>query len=234
MTINEIYNAVKFFANKEQKGFVKPSEFNTLAKQAQQEVFNEKMDKIRKFKSAERTGTNYRASVEDPTDFLSEISNLLIETNLSYISSTNLFNRIDSDSYIEEIYYTNNSGKPTKVEIVSKHNINKLLRSNLVAPSVDYPVALLKSNGIEVFPTNITSGIKISFYRVVSSPVFGYVASGDDYVYNLATSSQFELPESTHNDIIIKICKYIGINLRDAELTNYAVQTENQDYIKTK
>ena len=234
MTINEIYNAVKFFANKEQKGFVKPSEFNTLAQQAQQEVFNEKMDKIRKFKSAERTGTNYRASVEDPTDFLSEISNLLIETNLSYNSSTNLFNRIDSDSYIEEIYYTNNSGKPTKVEIVSKHNINKLLRSNLVAPSVDYPVALLKSNGIEVFPTNITSGIKISLYRVVSSPVFGYVASGDDYVYNLATSSQFELPESTHNDIIIKICKYIGINLRDAELTNYAVQTENQDYIKTK
>ena len=234
MTINEIYNAVKFFANKEQKGFVKPSEFNTLAQQAQLEVFNEKMDKIRKFKSAERTGTNYRASVEDPTDFLSEISNLLVDNTLGYNTSTNLFNRIGSDSYIEEIYYTNSSGKPTKVEIVSKHNINKLLRSNLVAPSVDYPVALLKSNGIEVFPTNITSGIKISFYRVVSSPVFGYVASGDDYVYNLATSSQFELPESTHNDIIIKICKYIGINLRDAELTNYAVQTENQDYIKTK
>lgn len=234
MTINEIYNAVKFFANKEQKGFVKPSEFNTLAQQAQLEVFNEKMDKIRKFKSAERTGTNYRASVEDPTDFLSEISNLLVDNTLGYNTSTNLFTRIDSDSYIEEIYYTNNSGKPTKVEIVSKHNVNKLLRSNLVAPSVDYPVALLKRDGIEVFPTSITSGIKISFYRILSSPVFGYVASGDDYVYNLSTSNQFELPESTHNDIIIKICKYIGINLRDAELTNYAVQTENQDYIKTK
>jgi len=234
MTINEIYNAVKFFANKEQKGFVKPSEFNTLAQQAQLEVFNEKMDKIRKFKSAERTGTNYRASVEDPTDFLSEISNLLVDNTLSYNTSTNLFNRIGSDSYIEEIYYTNNSGKPTKVEIVSKHNINKLLRSNLIAPSVDYPVALLKRDGIEVFPTTITSGIKISFYRILSSPVFGYVSSGDDYVYNSSTSAQFELPESTHNDIIIKICKYIGINLRDAELTNYAVQTENQDYIKTK
>ena len=234
MTINEIYNAVKFFANKEQKGFVKPSEFNTLAQQAQQEVFNEKMDKIRKFKSAERTGTNYRASVEDPTDFLSEISNLFVDNTLGYNTSTNLFNRISSDSYIEEIYYTNNSGKPTKVEIVSKHNINKLLRSNLIAPSVDYPVALLKRDGIEVFPTSITSGIKMSFYRILSSPVFGYVASGDDYVYNLSTSTQFELPESTHNDIIIKICKYIGINLRDAELTNYAVQTENQDYIKTK
>lgn len=234
MNINEIYNAVKFFANKEQKGFVKPSEFNTLAQQAQLEVFNEKMDKIRKFKSAERTGTNYRASVEDPTDFLSEISNLLVDNTLGYDTSTNLFQKIGSDSYIEEIYYTNNSGKPTKVEIVSKHNINKLLRSNLVAPSVDYPVALLKSNGIEVFPTSITSGIKMSFYRILSSPTFGYVASGDDYVYNLSTSSQFELPESTHNDIIIKICKYIGINLRDAELTNYAVQTENQDYIKTK
>tara|TARA_R110001592_G_scaffold260755_2_gene525508 strand:+ start:6586 stop:7290 length:705 start_codon:yes stop_codon:yes gene_type:complete len=234
MTINEIYNAVKFFANKEQKGFVKPSEFNTLAKQAQLEVFNEKMDKIRKFKSAERTGTNYRASVEDPTDFLSEISNLLVDNNLSYNSSTNLFNRIGSDSYIEEIYYTNSSGKPTKVEIVSKHNINKLLRSNLIAPSIDYPVALLKSNGIEVFPTNITSGIKMSFYKIETHPSFGYVASGDDYVYNSSTSFQFELPESTHNDIIIKICKYIGINLRDAELTNYAVQTENQDYIKTK
>ena len=231
MTINDIYNAVKFISNKEQKGYIKPSEFNTLAKQAQLELINEKLDKIRKYKSLERTGTNYRGSTEDVEDFYNEIGVLSTEATLTY--NSNKFQYPADVMYIQWLIYES-GGIPTPIEIVDKHNVNHVLRSNLVAPSADYPIAIRTSGGYEVFPTSITSSVKLQYYKEPASPVWGYQASGDDYIYNSNTSTEFELPDSCHNDIIIKILKYVGINLRDADLSSYAVQTETQDYVKTK
>lgn len=231
MTINDIYNSVKFIANKEQKGYIKPSEFNTLAKQAQLELINEKLDKIRKHKSLERTGTNYRGAGEDVDDFYNEVGVLSTEATLTY--SSNKFQYPTDVMYVQWLVYEPSSS-PTPIELVDRHNVNQVLRSSLVAPSVEYPIAIRTSGGYEVFPTTITSGVKLQYYKEPASPVWGYQASGNDYIYNSNTSVQLELPDSCHNDIIIKILKYVGINLRDADLSNYAVQTETQDYAKTR
>jgi len=47
MTIDEIYRLVQTFANKEQRGFVTPSDFNLLAKQAELELVNKRLDVLR-------------------------------------------------------------------------------------------------------------------------------------------------------------------------------------------
>ena len=39
-SVREVYNALKDLANKEQRGFITPSEFNSFAPIAQQNVFN--------------------------------------------------------------------------------------------------------------------------------------------------------------------------------------------------
>ena len=237
MTINDVYSAVKFFANKEQRGFVKPSEFNTLAKQAQMELINEKLDKIRKYKSAEKTGTNYRGSTEDPKDFLAELGRLSKSVNLAYDSSLDAFSYpVDMLhlQFLTHITTTNSIDSLNTIQIVEDDNINYILRSNLSAPSTLYPVAVRTSKGFEVFPTTIQANVKAKYYKEPSSPRWGYQASGTDYIYNSNLSTQFELPESCHNDIIIKILKYIGVSLRDAELSSYAVQTEINDYTKTR
>ena len=231
MTINDVYNAVKFYANKEQRGFVKPSEFNTLAKQAQMELVNERLDKVRKYKSAEKTGTNYRGSTEDPKDFLDELGRLSKSSSLSYATGT--FSYPADMLHLQFLTHGDGAFSNT-IEIVEDDNINYILRSNLSAPSLSYPVAVRTSSGFEIFPTSIQSGVKARYYKEPASPVWGYQASGTDYIYNSNTSTQLELPESCHNDIIIKILKYIGISLRDAELSSYAVQTEINDYTKTR
>ena len=43
MTIDEVYRLVQTFANKEQRGFITPSEFNLLAKQAELELYNKRL-----------------------------------------------------------------------------------------------------------------------------------------------------------------------------------------------
>ena len=45
MTIDELYQFVQFAANKEQRGYVKPSEFNMLATRAQIDVIQDRYGK---------------------------------------------------------------------------------------------------------------------------------------------------------------------------------------------
>ena len=45
MTVDEVYKFVQFMANKEQRGYINPSEFNMLAKRAQLDVSKEKVGK---------------------------------------------------------------------------------------------------------------------------------------------------------------------------------------------
>ena len=47
MTIDEVYRLVQTFANKEQRGFITPSEFNLLAKQAELELYNKRLSLIK-------------------------------------------------------------------------------------------------------------------------------------------------------------------------------------------
>lgn len=42
MTIDELYRFVQFLANKDQRGFIKPSEFNLAATRAQLDIIEEK------------------------------------------------------------------------------------------------------------------------------------------------------------------------------------------------
>ena len=44
MSIDEIYRLVQTFANKEQRGFITPSDFNLLAKQAELELINKRIE----------------------------------------------------------------------------------------------------------------------------------------------------------------------------------------------
>ena len=47
MTIDEVYRLVQTFAYKEQRGFITPSEFNLLAKQAELELYNKRLSLIK-------------------------------------------------------------------------------------------------------------------------------------------------------------------------------------------
>jgi len=54
MTIDEIYRLVQTFANKEQRGFITPSDFNLLAKQAELELINKRLDVLQNKSQAKK------------------------------------------------------------------------------------------------------------------------------------------------------------------------------------
>tara|TARA_R110000824_G_scaffold133657_4_gene296462 strand:- start:10713 stop:11633 length:921 start_codon:yes stop_codon:yes gene_type:complete len=84
MTIDELYRFVQLIANKEQRGFIKPSEFNLLAQQAQMDLIH---DRLARYKTeAEVTGKSSKVLVQNHS-VLDDIRSVVFRKQLTYDDS---------------------------------------------------------------------------------------------------------------------------------------------------
>ena len=103
-----------------------------------------------------------------------------------------------------------------------EEKIERILVSNLSAPTSEFPVALV-SEFLHVFPTTVNK-IEIRYYKYPESTISGVRNGG---LPNYTTDSQrrdFELPEHYTSDLVYEIGKMIGLNLRDTDIVNYTSQ----------
>lgn len=242
MTIDEIYRLVQTFANKEQRGFITPSDFNLLAKQAELELINKRIEILQEKSQAKKMSGIMEESLtpeiaeQDLASFLVSTS---YKTKIVSVVSGYSEAEIDIDKntlLVKEIFVLpdENLGINSHIplEIVSSENINKILRSSLVKPSIDFPIGLMSGGintdvlKIKIFPDNIESVIVYAYMQPRKSPNWSYVTVAGKPVHDPSTSTQFNLPSRTHGEIVIKILEYLGVNLREAQLVQYAQSNE--------
>ena len=235
MTIDEVYRLVQTFANKEQRGFITPSEFNLLAKQAELELYNKRLSIVMEKSQPKKAAGFYHESLsptlakQDLSHFLQISSIALTNDAQPYLGTTK---SITTD-YIESIFINNDEEHSIStnipVEIVDNVNINQILRSSLVKPSVEYPIALLSEDGvnkrISIFPETIT-GCIIYNYLNDNTPKWGYVTISGKPVYDHSSSTQFVLSQRCHGELVTKILEYLGVSIREAEVVQYAQNKE--------
>jgi hypothetical protein len=84
---------------------------------------------------------------------------------------------------------------------------------------------------IQLYPkTNNYTGT-VSYMRKPIKPVYGYtVVGGRTIEYDPATSTQLEWRESDVNMVLLKALSSIGINLSDAEVSQFAEVKSQQNY----
>jgi len=241
MTIDEIYKAVQFFSNKEQRGFITPSEFNLLVKQAELELFNKRLNVLKEKSQPKKSAGFYSESLtpqiaeQDLAPFL-KIESL----NVFWSTSPNLGAYTDiKSSYIQAITILaddeNALGLNVPVEIVKPENVNQILRSSLVKPSMEYPIALLSraSQGeyrVSIFPEDVKT-INVYHYidaSALTPPKWDYVTVAGKPVYNATASRGPNFGSHVHGEIVIKILEYLGVHLREAEVVQYAQNKEVQ------
>ena len=161
-----------------------------------------------------------------------------IEEDLSYFSkkatvskSGGVFDkpedlsRIISISTSGSILLDQSTKKPIEV-CYDEEKIERILLSNLSAPTDDFPVALV-SDDIHVFPTSV-SKIEVRYYKIPQ----GRVAAGErdpngsqpTYYDGTTADIDFELREHYTADLVYEIARMVGINLRDADVVTYASQ----------
>lgn len=221
--ISVVYNTLKDLANKDQQGFISPTEFNRFANIAQLNIFNGLFDELKDAKKLSRSGFN-------PMRDKSRIKR--IEEDLAYFSkkitqpkASGKFAKPDDLARIigvttaGSIMLNQSTKKPIEL-CYDEEKIERILVSNLSAPTAEFPVALV-SEFLHVFPTTVNK-IEIRYYKYPeSTTTLGVRNSG---LPNYTTDTQrrnFELPEHYTSDLVYEIGKMIGVNLRDTDIVNY-------------
>ena len=130
------------------------------------------------------------------------------------------------------VIYSNT--KIREVERVNQNKIFYLTNSPLTAPTKTFPAYVLDGNNIRVYPTTIldAGAIHAQYIRYPLAPNWTYqlITGGEPIFYPSATDFQdFELPDSDEPTLIAKICQYVGIEIREADVYNFGKQEENTE-----
>ena len=128
-----------------------------------------------------------------------------------------------------------------EVERVNQNKIFYLNSSPLTAPSAGYPAYVLggattteSGNTINVYPTSLTTpGTVVSQYvRYPNPPNWTYASllAGEPLFDPTSADYQdFELPLSDEPSLIAKICQYVGIEIREADVYQFGTQELQQE-----
>jgi hypothetical protein len=128
------------------------------------------------------------------------------------------------------------------VQEVAKHKFDMLMDSNLTVPTTSFPVYKREANKIfarplsiyytAATPQGVETPLKMNYVRKPVDPHWGYNTISGDPVYNADSSTDFELPPAAETALVIKICGYAGLNIREKDVVAITQQMETQDFQK--
>lgn len=136
-----------------------------------------------------------------------------------------------------------------EIERIERNDLLQINLSKLTKPTTTYPVYLYeqatkgvsgKNTGqshIYVYPTTITSAsdISISYIRKPADVVWGFtVGALGQYVYNTASSTQFELLNTEQNEVILRILTYAGVVIKDLQIIQAAAEAVQAEEVNSK
>jgi hypothetical protein len=163
--INSVRNTVMSILNKDNNGYITPEEFNSFAKQAQLELFQQyfydfKKSKLEDIKGLETSGySDITKQLDQTIDYFSK------NTDLVYNNTTSRFDLPQNFFLLNVLYY---NGK--EVTHVDQGKLYYLLSSNLTAPTALYPTYVMQGGSVTVYPASITSNIEIHYVRYPLDP----------------------------------------------------------------
>ena len=233
--VSTVFHTLRDLLNKDQKGFVTPAIFNSLAGVAQLNIYNRLFDDLKDAHRNARANFDpgrdkslFKRMKEDLSHFVKRQS-LVVNIDGVFDKPSDL-SRIISIRTGEEI---SEDGEVTRVQVemlYDEEKIDRILRSNLSSPSESFPISLI-SRDIEVFPSTI-SDIEISYYKVPQS-VYAKDGSltpnspsvsffGGAGIVDPENSYNFELSRHYESELVVEIGQMMGVNLRDQIVMNYA------------
>ena len=235
VSIDNVYQKVLVLANKEQRGYITPQEFNLMADRAQRDIYESyfNMDKRKLFSNKTR--------IDD------ELDGLEVKLSEFYTSGTEtVYGTSDSNYYGDGAnmpFKVDDSGKVNKIDTIT--NADNNLVTELTNKEVAYtennpltkatknrPVYVRKSDlrawYYPVLTTNVT--LTINYWKRLSAtaPSWGYVVVNDKALYNSNTSVDFELHESEEETIVTRILELMGIIIEKPQLQQTALVEKAQ------
>jgi hypothetical protein len=240
VSIDTVYQRVLTLANKEQRGYITPQEFNLLANQAQMEIFEQYFYDIKNQSrlpgNMEEYSDTLNTLYEKTGEFELQQNDAWMATNMP--SAAGLLQVPWNQIYkIGTIFVDRN-----EAEILKSKDFDLAILSPLAKPTRQKPIATLRANGITV-AVGIDNDVvtiaepggddNMSINYIMRPPrvEWAYVVINDVALFNGNISVDFELHSSEETELVYRILKLAGINLKSPEIVQSA-QTLEQTQIQ--
>ena len=152
VNVDTVYQRVLSIANKEQRGYITPQEFNLLANQAQMEIFEQYFYDLNQFSRVPGNDTRHADIV---TTLEEKIS--LFEKTASIDGDATM--TLPTDIYkLTSILY-----KGVEAEYISQKDLLYIKKSPLTYPTTDRPIFTRDNDSIDVYYDNTFTKTSTTF-----------------------------------------------------------------------
>jgi hypothetical protein len=234
VSIDTVYQRVLAIANKEQRGYITPLEFNLLANQAQLEIFEQYFYDLDQFKRKQNIPSPAQES--DLTSF-SDMTEL-IKSKLTPFTTiqTLLFGATRyPGNYKTGKIYANTVLGVYEVKLTTINEVRNILGSPFHRQALQqnpvYTESTVPGNDVIVYDGSVGTGIMTSGVtcEIITEPIpvaWGYNVIGEKALYNAGISTDFTLHDSEEAELVFKILGLAGVTINKPGLTSIAMAKE--------
>jgi len=232
VNIDNVYQKVLAIANKEQRGYITPQEFNLFADQAQMSIFEQYFYDLSQFLRVPGNNTEYADAVTNLEQKISEFELYNVE-----FPAVNIYGDIPLDS-VNDMYRLGSVSvvydDGPRFVLASKVSLKELRTYGacpLIRKNKKSPYYTKYKQRIKVYPYPIPPKDKvyISYVRKPIPAFWGYNVIGENALWDPNKSTNFELHSSEENDLVVKILSLAGISMKDAVLYQAAEQQDSKN-----
>tara|TARA_R100001463_G_scaffold15379_2_gene40220 strand:- start:313 stop:1035 length:723 start_codon:yes stop_codon:yes gene_type:complete len=226
VNIDSVYQKVLALANKEQRGYITPQEFNLFANHAQMDIFEQYFYDLNQFDRSKENDLEYSGMMNVLEEKISVFEKFKVA--MSAMSGNQA--TLPTDLYRLGTVFYGAAGYDVEVEKVGKKELEYMLRTSLAAPVDARPVYVRKSDTLlKIFPASpstsySTSNITCNYIKKPTKVVWTYNVVAGNALYNstAADAQNFELHASEETELVYKILELAGVTLNKPGLVQLA------------
>ena len=233
VSVDRVYQTVLAIANKEQRGYITPQEFNLFANQAQNEIFEQyfyDLNQMLRIPGNKTVSSDARDIIEEKIS-LFRIREAGFNADLSVINPA--VYRLESVRYrnaATQVFYT--------AEEVTKKEYDMYESAALTRPPANRPIYYRAGSIVYRSPNieGLYDTTRIDYIRRPSTPNWAYLIVNEAALVNTSAAdyNDFELHDSEEKNLVIKILQYAGVSSKSMDVVQVAAQEESKNIQQAK
>jgi len=206
--------------NKENRGYMSPSQGDLFFNEGQLEIFEDYFLEYTKWIHKANLRLCNSGYADMPKMLREKIEVFAEEATLAYNGTTLNFDFPADAYFVNELFYLNGTDS-REIDEISKKKMRYLEASILTAPSVEYPAYTRYGRAVKVLPSTIIMDVKCDYLRKPLVPKWTYTTVLGNPVHNPSAVDfqDLEIHPSDEPTIIQKVLGYMGIHIREADIT---------------
>jgi hypothetical protein len=233
--INELYRFVQFTSNKEQSGYVKPSEFNLAVDRAQMQLFMERYGNPAEYQPGRPVPRiAYQQTQKISDDLRPFIKKIYQPLNNGKFLWSDVEDYMHLSSLRARYYKVNNITGDSElrhsgVKIIDDSELSNYLDSSIVHPTPEYPIAAIYNGYVQVYPSSL-DGIDLTYLSRPQRAEWAFTVNNTTGMpdYDEPSSTNLNWSDELFNEIAVRVLNFIGVNLKDGTIQSYSELKKQQ------